>query len=112
MKEDLSIALSLITSLLEELWDGGEVSPDISKVADHVIYVSGVGPPPRKCRGTGGVALRPLGIGSLQQEAPGRQRVDVGRVHGRGVEPFFGGGVTAKFGAKIIDHQEEDIFPI
>ena len=72
LKEDLSIAISLITLLLEELWDGGEVPSNISKVVNHVIYVSSVWSPPSECRGTGGVALRPLGIGSLQQEAPGR----------------------------------------
>ena len=32
LKEDLSIAISLIASLLEELRDGGEVSPCLSKV--------------------------------------------------------------------------------
>ena len=97
VKKDLSIAISLITSLLEELRDGGEVSPCLSKVnVIHGVNMSRVRPPASQCRGTGGSAQWKRVVGSLQQEAPGRQRVDVGRVHGRGVEPFLGGGVTEK----------------
>ena len=63
-KEDLAIAIRLITSLLEELRDGGEVSPDISKLVDHVVYVRSVRSPASEGRGTGGVAFRHLVLGS------------------------------------------------